>query len=75
MKLKKPIFVLALLLLLGCLVLSPLSAFAVNVDVSGGSYEGNTQTITGNDGPIFTIGLQTDPSLAGGTYDSFLRSA
>ena len=30
------------------------------------------ETITGNDGPIFTIGLQTDPSLAGGTYDCSL---
>ncbi len=51
LKLKKPIFVLALLLLLGCLVLSPLSAFAVNVDVSGGSYEilpGHTQFPTKN---------------------------
>ena len=30
------------------------------------------ETITGSEGPIFTIGLQTDPSLAGGTYDCSL---
>ncbi len=51
LKLKKPISALALLLLLGCLLLSPLSAFAVNVDVSGGTYEilpGHTQFPTKN---------------------------
>ncbi len=51
MKLKKPIYALVLLLLLGCLLVSPLSAFAVNVDVSGGSYEilpGHTQFPTKN---------------------------
>ena len=51
MKLKKPIYVLVLALVLGCILASPLSAFAVNVDLSDGSYEilpGHTQFPTRN---------------------------
>ena len=51
MKLKKPIYALALVLVLGCLLASPLSVFAVNVDISDGSYEilpGHTQFPTRN---------------------------
>ena len=51
LKLKKPIYALALVLVLGCLLASPLSVFAVNVDISDGSYEilpGHTQFPTRN---------------------------
>jgi len=38
-------------------------------------YSMTNETITGSEGSIVTLGLQTDPSLAGGTYNCSLNNA
>ena len=48
---KKPILALALVVLIGCFAVMPLSSFAINVNVNDGSYEvlpGHTQFTTSN---------------------------